>query len=1123
MEKQRLCIAIDTTGSMQAYLTASKEAIQIMYPFLPLLKIEEIIIVTYGDFDSSHTQINQVVEIFRNVTPGLVNCIKLCQVGGGGDHVEALNTGLFKILKFLQQQNPTPIIVMHDACGYTKLDCNCNSDPTQRDLEFKALEREGINKSDATTEYFVKQLAERHLVTCITSNRCPANAKMYSDNGGYCDVISQNVTDITSALFKMLTDILNLSPSTQRTRPIKTPDGSAPAKITWTIDDINLFRKLILQNGTIMEHVSGLASLYYTAIRQNKDMVRHAEFMKELANEGVSAAVRNIFKEAQNELNKVSIDIFQKAEEQGPRIIGNKTFLTGLLEMLTCTGKGTTAASRTELKELIKSIKIIDIGDPRFSEGFPLSIITGTKQIVNQDQDQTIEQDESSRLIDGLSLLISYLGRDGNNYLVKVYNRPALALLMACLLSWTRLYEITDVVGHIIKNGDFLQSDKLILSASAYNMSWLITVVTAFRKIMPDNNMHKLYKMYMLVTILEMSKKSVEFTSRQEVEKMTINALIEYVPGVMMFYCVALRQWYPACLACKCNKSTVEDIIKQMVEYNIGTNEYHTALRKLCDKNEFIFLSTYAIYFYKDLPDNPHLLDPFMYNTRTHIEMEKCDETTLNDIYDKYVGGNGEHIFSNCVPHSNLTSAENCICTQCGALYGVSDTRKHPPRRCATCRFNTPIKDDRRPTSLIKTYLITCENGHKFVCNYERTEMIATDVCPFCSIDLNACTNTKTYLVEQFFIDNIEYVALALGISESILSRLMTTKSAYKTAVCVETETINPDFAKWLPSPFICKTPEGKHIVRIAGCPLTDASCANILSLMKQKFCLRCMCCSEKKSCEEFKKVCSRANCIFDICSTCVQSFHPCHIGNATDEQVYNGSLSISVLSCSGCRSPIDPDAKMLNYGLVRFIFKNNDITTLDGSIYNSIAAAVFAGVPFWRCSNGPNCLSLRNKANHGIFEVPKLACDQIDENPHHICEACVQQQMALAKQQAEEARARMLELTPDKDDYGFFIIDGERCRQCPNCNAYAVRTIGCAHMTCVCGQHYCYCCGLPHANPGETYAHIRQLFRGEIYPSKEQIEEVIRLRKTDPDAILPDIQDTYYGDEETDSDEEYD
>ena len=41
-----------------------------------------------------------------------------------------------------------------------------------------------------------------------------------------------------------------------------------------------------------------------------------------------------------------------------------------------------------------------------------------------------------------------------------------------------------------------------------------------------------------------------------------------------------------------------------------------------------------------------------------------------------------------------------------------------------------------------------------------------------------------------------------------------------------------------------------------------------------------------------------------------------------------------------------------------------------------------------------------------------------------------------------------------------------------------------------------------------------------EQNPFEEQIEELIRLRKTDPDAILPD---TYYGDEETDSDEEYD
>ena len=1136
---KRIVILLDTTGSMKHYLSAVKEVIQIIYPFLSLLRIEEVIIVVYGDFDNEHKEIDQVVKILKNVTPQCVNNIILNQFGHGGDTVEALNTALFKISEYLQQEPPTPIIVIHDACGHTKLGCVCSSSSGNRDFEFTALARNGIEKSDATTEYFVKELVDNgHLVTCITSNKCKSNKIIYNEGGGYCDIIDPNRSAILAAIFKMLTDILNLSPSTQRTQPMKVPDSQS-SEIIWKIDDINLFRKLVLKDGTIMEHVTCLASLYYKAIKDTNNMVQHSEFMKVLSeSSAVSAAVRRTFKEAQNELNKEHIKTFQQ-DTQGPRIIGNRQPLTELLEKLTFTGKTSPNICKIELEKLIKSLEIIDdVEDPRFKDGLPLSVITESEDGV----------DDS--LITKLSLLISYLGRDERNYLVKIYNRPALGLFMACLLRWSPLNKITDVVGHIIKNEDFLQSDKLILSASSYNMSWLLFVVTAFRKIMPDNNMHKLYKMFMLVSILEMSNGNVELTSKLDVKQMTIPALIKYVPGVMMFYCVALRQWYPACLACKCDKSTVKNIITNMKKFNIGTNEYHTALLELCDNNNgYLFLSTYAINFYMD-PEYVTELDPFMYKTHTTIkingELVDCNKSNLNDIYTQLVGENGEHIFENCVPHDDLLYAKNFICTSCGALYGVSDTNSQPIRRCAKCRYDKPIGDDRRPINLIPTYSITCdgEDKHSFVCNYKTSNKVPKKVCPFCNIDLTKCTKTDTYSVKDFFSENIKYVSLALSIPESVLSRLMELKSAYKTAVITEVvepvepvepiepvepvftgNTIFPAFAKWLPIPFSCAHPKGEHIVRIDGCPLTDASINYILSLIINKFNLTCMCCGDKKQSGEFRKVCSREVCIADICVKCVQMFHPCHIGNKTDETVFNGSLSKSVLSCTACRSPINPDANMINFGLMRFIFnsisiKYSPITTSDGATYNSIAAAVFAGVPFWRCSNGPNCLSLRNKTNHGIFEVPKLACDQIDENPHHICEACVQQQMALAKQQAEEARARMLELTPDKDEYGFFIIDGERYRQCPNCKVYTVRTYGCAHMTCACGQHYCYCCGLPHANHGETYAHIRQLFRGEINPRKEQIEEVIRLRKTDPDAILPD---TYYGDEETDSDEEYD
>ena len=174
----------------------------------------------------------------------------------------------------------------------------------------------------------------------------------------------------------MLTDILNLSPSTQRTQPMKVPDSQS-SEIIWKIDDINLFRKLVLKDGTIMEHVTCLASLYYKAIKDTNNMVQHSEFMKVLSeSSAVSAAVRRTFKEAQNELNKEHIKTFQQ-DTQGPRIIGNRQPLTELLEKLTFTGKTSPNICKIELEKLIKSLEIIDdVEDPRFKDGLPLSVIT---------------------------------------------------------------------------------------------------------------------------------------------------------------------------------------------------------------------------------------------------------------------------------------------------------------------------------------------------------------------------------------------------------------------------------------------------------------------------------------------------------------------------------------------------------------------------------------------------------------------------------------------------------------------------------------------------------------------------------------------------------------------------
>jgi hypothetical protein len=1105
MTKINLVIIIDLTASMSTFLDTLKQVIKTIVPFLSLLRIEKIIIVAYGDYDNQHQTIDKVVQIYENITVKIIDNIKLNTLGSGGDNVEALNSALIMTHLFLQQKNPTPIIIIHDACGYT-LDCRCHSDSIQRNLEFKALEKLGIEKSEATTKHIVNQLTNAgHCVTCITSSSCPTHSQIYKD--GYCDTLTERTqSKILAALFNMLTDHFNLAPLTQRiTKPLKTED------IIWEQTDIDLFRELVLKDGNIMIHLSGLAELYFRAIKKTKDYDGHARFIRRLKEDNVSEEICAKFKESQNESNKIPIDIYQNEDPQGERIICNSIRLMQFLEICTCTSRDPNY--QNIMQDLIKSIEIINVSDPRFGEGIPLSIIAGTN-ISNTSITETGEKVltfSSARLsstmikesdisntfnvIDGMLLLISFLGRDAQNNIAKVHSRPALGFLMASLLNWCPITKITDIVIKIIKEEDFLQSDKLILSASSYNMTWLLFVMTAFKKIMKKKDLHALYKMWMLLTVLKMIEQELTLTNCQDVNKMTIEAILDCSYGCLMFFCVVIKDWFPICLAVKCDEEQVEEIIKNIKKFNIATDEYCKELLKLCKTNKYLFLSFYAKNFYRH-PDNEEKLDPFMNPMETNPTLQiECNESNLHDVYERLVGVNGEHLFTNGVDRNKLQYTQNKICTECRAIYQVRDTQTRPKRRCAYCRYTNHSEGDKYPTYLIKPHIVNCtgENEHKFICTFETDYKIPEKLCPLCNIDYKKLRTQVKCLGKQFFLENIDSLTQALNIPPSVLNRLIETNSAYKTAVDLNTNKVYDDIKSWSPTPFACDITQfnipkdKKAILVINGRPLIKESVHEILAQLNNHFSIRCKCCDFKKPINEFYKICSRLNCTYDICQQCIQSLHPCYIGQPSDKIVFNGPLSEAKISCSACRFLIKPTLK---YKLAQFIFKKKIIITSNGITHNSIADAILSGVPFWRCSNGPECKSLNTKDNYGIFEVPKLECGQ--EESDHICNECRKYQMELEKKKAEELE-RTAGLIIDIDDSGFSIIrdgDGKKFRPCPNCKILTERNNGCAHMTCTnCKAHYCYCCGNQYDDASATYTHIRSIFKS-IYPSNKLIEK---------------------------------
>ena len=64
-------------------------------------------------------------------------------------------------------------------------------------------------------------------------------------------------------------------------------------------------------------------------------------------------------------------------------------------------------------------------------------------------------------------------------------------------------------------------------------------------------------------------------------------------------------------------------------------------------------------------------------------------------------------------------------------------------------------------------------------------------------------------------------------------------------------------------------------------------------------------------------------------------------------------------------------------------------------------------------------------------------------------------------------------------------LAPGLNLKHCPNCDVLVDRFSGCNHITCVCGVHWCYECGLQCASAEDTLQHMRNE-HGRIYAGEE-------------------------------------
>jgi hypothetical protein len=1110
-QPRKLHILMDTTGSMGTAFDAVRDSIIRSYQYLDLLKIG-LVVILYGDYNHQLITIKKVTTIIDSSEPNFLQRLKdyrLCDNGGGGDTVEALNTALHVMLE-REQHNQSEnflkgCVIIADACGDTNKSSRCNQQPLDhwlpdkrfdaviddgcrtcgaeslsRNMERKCLRAKGIAEQDCNFYHFMDEMKKNHFVASLIKNIQCLPDSMYQTTGGIViNVPLTEKTSVTAALFTIISNYLGMRPSEQKT-PVVIPGIES---IHWSQDMVDRFRQYVCEDPWVLEYLSPFATIYYRSINilakrptvegkenSEKNMNAHSAFMKYLRDKNINDTIIDIFKNAQSELLKKPLSELQDSTDR-IYVHGPQMLLSKFSEILSFTSRDRDAMD--QLKQVIEQIKFTT-SDTEMKDGISLSMI----------RDNPLN-------------LISYIGRE-HGYYIPV-SKSLGPIFYAAIMKWSEIKELRDIVLAKINDPEFLDSDLILRHPTSYNMGYLLFIWRTFKKLIPkkSNNIFKLWRLCNLASILQ---KSITCECVMDSSRMDKAMLLQCATGVSMAFDVALQLWYPACIFVPCDEQKVIEIINTMQFYpEIYHRDHCESLLQLVKEFKIIYLSTYACNFYKQYVNGAETKELDKYMTTSFVEIQKDltegpIEGPIRDQYLRYIGYNGELIFNTLIPLDSIKpfGAKNIICSNnnCRKIYAVADSTTSPTRRCVECRTQTRHCGDRAPGDRIESKVIRCTVGHEFISGvvFSLGVMIPKDKCPLCNVCVEMLNVSRTVQVTNFFKENLKFSAKYMQIDPpELLSALMTQNSAYKTVMIDTTDSgkgegkvINQDFVKW--NPMI----GGEHeddgsVLRIDGLPLTDESRNSILQLLKNNLMIECNICTSMKYISYFKNVCTNPCCVGEICMDCVTQQH----SFAPD---FTGKISCSKLVCTFCRSPIDPNSKAITSTITRLLCRKGKVILSNpdtGKTYGSGVEALMAGEDVRKCTE-TKCL---DPTGLGFFMAPKNQCGAMEaeeaplqENTQSLCPAC------------NDAKAQNQSYLSEWTNLGFTVIGDTILRQCPGCGEGVYRHNGCAHITCRCGQNFCYGCGESFQSGNETYNHLSTAFGyGNYWPTDEQIKEHIK------------------------------
>lgn len=679
------------------------------------------------------------------------------------------------------------------------------------------------------------------------------------------------------------------------------------------------------------------------------------------------------------------------------------------------------------IKKLIQSFSLVGEGHPDFSKGIPLSVIK-----------------------EDMSLILSFLSRRGEYYIPN--HKGYLPMLYASLLTWCGIPELKEYAMTRIQDKKFMEwagGNATSISANYFNTGFLSFLISSFSEKLDKTKMRTLNRIWLFNKMKTLFSKKETFEVKMLLDEMSHEKILSLTDTVPMAHDVALDIPFVSSIFVKVNEPDVRRIVQNMCKHRIGTDLQRDNLLRLVREFKFVYVSTYAVNFY--ISPSTNKLDEYTTTNFTNLtySVPNIYETFRKDYLEK-IGRNGEHVYEMLVPRSDIVSGgpQLVLCTRrdCKNIYQVQDTSSNVIKRCVSCRTRHRQPDDRAPSGEVNTQTILCQKGHPFVISFNTESKLLSQNCAMCQIDSSKATARVECQLNKVVEENISFFSNYYEIPEDILKDFLRTDKFSTFKFFHKDEKVNPAlFTKWKIEKKDTET------FRADGCPLTTESFETFKELLENNLRRTCRLCYSEKNRNAFKNLCTNKRCAGEICKDCIRHQYAL-VGTGEDNGktiksfvFYTGKITAQKVQCCFCRSQITHKlSKRVSIVSVQKLKK-----------YGFMIKLLEEGKDIWKCSSGKTC----KNSTDGLFEVEKSECRAAGEEveiKERFCEDCM-----------------ILKVT----------------KPCPGCGIRVSRIDGCCHMTCQCGQHFCWCCGEGFGTARAVYDHLDELY-GTPFATEAQMNE---------------------------------